>query len=264
MPKTLYRVEGTPSGAPSPGPDPSDRARGAGRGTLFWVLLALLLVTLVMIAVIATLGATESGASGTLSTSTTDPADVSTTLPTGPPATTAAVASTTDSTAASTTSSSAGTTSTTYLTHAIADPARLVIPSLKVDATMAKVGLLDNGAMEIPAVGVVGWFGPGPVPGASGPSVVVSHVSYGGKKGAFYRLKDMKPGDQVLIYDKTGDVATFQVDSLETILKTALPTERIWNNTKEAVLRLVTCGGEYDPATKHYLSNVIVYAHLVK
>ena len=118
--------------------------------------------------------------------------------------------------------------------------------------------------MEIPAVGVVGWYKLGPLPGDSGPCVVVSHVSYGGKKGVFYRLKDMNPGDRVLVYDQSGDVATFEVDSKETILKTQLPTERIWNKTEESVIRLITCGGEYNPATKHYLSNVIVYGHLVE
>ena len=63
---------------------------------------------------------------------------------------------------------------------------------------------------------------------------------------------------------RQGDYATFQVDSSETILKSKLPTERIWNKTEQSVIRLVTCGGTYDAKTGHYLSNVIVYGHLVK
>lgn len=277
MSKTIYKVQDGPAGTSSPGPEsPSGGSQRGGRGTLFWVLLSLLVVTLIMIVVIAALGATDSGAAiadeplvtspasstaSTAATSSTASTGLPTTTSATPPATAGSTAAT-DAVSSSTSSSSS--TTTALLTHTIANPVRIVIPALKVDAKMAKVGLKSNGAMEIPKVGVVGWFGPGPVPGASGPCVVVSHVTYGGKKGAFYHLKDLKQGDQVLIYDKSGDVATFQVDSKETILKSALPTDRIWNNTKDAVLRLVTCGGEYDPQTKHYLSNVIVYGHLVK
>jgi sortase (surface protein transpeptidase) len=118
--------------------------------------------------------------------------------------------------------------------------------------------------MEVPDVGLVGWFELGPPPGAAGPAVFVSHVSWDGKKGVFYKLKDLQPGDEVNIYDESGDHAVFQVDSSETILKTELPTERIWNDTKEPVIRLITCGGEYDRKTRHYDSNVIVYGYLVK
>jgi hypothetical protein len=43
-------------------------------------------------------------------------------------------------------------------------------------------------------------------------------------------------------------------------LKQQLPVERIWNDTDEVVLRLITCGGEFDPNERSYESNVIVYA----
>ena len=109
----------------------------------------------------------------------------------------------------------------------------------------------------------MGWYRLGPAPGASGPSVLIGHVSYSGVHGILYDLKRLNPGDQVLVYDENGDHAVFQVDSREMILKTQLPAERIWNETKEPVIRLVTCGGKYDPKTEHYLSNIIVYAHLV-
>ncbi len=139
-----------------------------------------------------------------------------------------------------------------------------MIPSLDVDAKIVPVGLKNGSEMVVPDVGIVGWYKLGPLPGAAGPSVLVSHVSWSGTKGAFYDLKNMKPGDQFQVFDSSGDYAVFQVDSLETILKSDLPTERIWNQTKESVIRLVTCGGKYDSKTGHYLSNVIVYAHLVK
>ena len=266
MSKTIYSVEGSPPGAPSSGRTPSGAGGEPRRRTLFWVFLALLVITLVMIAVIAVLGATESGAAAEykLAISSEDPVTTTTSPASIPASSIEAGSPPTSLQAASSTTSSSISTTTSLLTHTIADPVRIVIPSLKVDAKVVQVGLDKNGAMQIPAVGIVGWYGLGPAPGASGPCVVVSHVSYGGKKGAFYYLKNLKAGDEVLIYDQSGDVATFQVDSTETILKSDLPKDKIWNNTKESVIRLVTCGGAYNPTTKHYLSNVIVYGHLVK
>jgi hypothetical protein len=277
--KTIYRVEGAPSGEPSPGsfssfPDPvgqSPAGRNAQRTVasprtkrrkLFWVLLVIAILAAAMIVAIAALGASESPAVGTAvdlaSLSTVTYVPTTSAEPVGTSTTLAAVAELPSSTTLS------GLTTTTLLTHPISDPVRVVIPVLKVDASVVAVGLKNGNEMEIPTVGLVGWYRLGSAPGAAGPSVLVSHVSWSGKKGAFYKLKDLKPGDEVQVYDAAGDCAVFQVDSSETILKTKLPMDRIWNKTDQAVIRLITCGGTYNSKTGHYLSNVIVYGHLVK
>ncbi len=54
---------------------------------------------------------------------------------------------------------------------------------------MQPVGLKSGSSMEIPAVGIVGWYRLGALPGGAGSSVLVSHVSWQGKKGAFYNIK---------------------------------------------------------------------------
>ena len=123
----------------------------------------------------------------------------------------------------STTTATPSTTTTIY-THAIEDPARIVIPSIKADAPIVKVGPQNDGNMEVPPFGLAGWFHVGPAPGAPGPAVIVAHVD--SKKGpdVFYGLKKLKPGDEILVYDKSGAVATFTVDSSEQVLKSELPT----------------------------------------
>jgi LPXTG-site transpeptidase (sortase) family protein len=178
--------------------------------------------------------------------------------------TVAAPSSSTTTVAAGTSTTRNPSTTTTVYTHAIVSPARIVIPAITVDAPVVSVGIDKDGGMEVPKVGVVGWYELGPAPGASGPSVMVAHVSYNGVHGAFYDLKKLKVGDQVLVYDSAGDYAVFQVDSKEITLKTELPTEKIWNETQDPLLRLITCGGRYDSQTQHYLSNVIVYGRLVR
>lgn len=161
----------------------------------------------------------------------------------------------------------ATTTSTTELAavpakHPIQEPVQVVIPAISVKAKLIPVGLLDDGAMETPPFGLAGWYKLGPVPGATGPAVIVAHVDTKNGPDVFYRLRELKPGDKVEVHGADGDVAVFSVDSQEEVLKKDLPTERIWNQTDQAVLRLITCGGEFDAASGHYLSNTIVYAHL--
>jgi hypothetical protein len=38
----------------------------------------------------------------------------------------------------------------------------------------------------------------------------------------------------------------------------------VYGPTPDAQLRLITCGGVFDPATGHYLSNVVAFATLIR
>jgi hypothetical protein len=62
----------------------------------------------------------------------------------------------------------------------------------------------------------------------------------------------------------SSDPAVFLVDSVELQLKAELPRERIWLYSKDALIRLITCGGRYSYRWGHYPSNVIVYGHLAR
>jgi LPXTG-site transpeptidase (sortase) family protein len=139
-------------------------------------------------------------------------------------------------------------------------PVRVTIPAIGVDAKLVPVGLRKDGSMQTPDFGLAAWYQPGPRPGDAGPAVLLAHVdSKAAGPDVFYRLHELKPGDQVTVHyhDAT---TTFAVTDTEQTAKTALPTKRIWNATKRPVLRLITCGGAFDPAARSYLDNVIVYA----
>jgi hypothetical protein len=127
-----------------------------------------------------------------------------------PTATTTTARVTTTSTLSNTTLSSvlSSVATSTLYTHAIASPARIVIPALKCDAKILSVGIDKNGAMVVPNVRYAGWYKLGPAPGASGPSVLVSHVSYNGTPGPFYDLKNVQPGDTIFVYDEHGGGGT--------------------------------------------------------
>lgn len=78
----------------------------------------------------------------------------------------------------------------------------------------------------------------------------------------FLLLRTLKRGNEVNITRKDGTVATFKVDSVETFSKADFPDKRVYGDTPDAQLRLITCGGEYDRAAQDYVDNVVVFAHL--
>ncbi len=93
--------------------------------------------------------------------------------------------------------------------------------------------------------------------------MIAGHIdSYQGP-GVFFRLRLMRPGQRVYVRRADGSVAVFQVTAVHTYLKSQFPTDGVYGATPNSQLRLITCGGTFDPATGHYLSNVIVYATLV-
>lgn len=140
-------------------------------------------------------------------------------------------------------------------------PTRVMIPVIGVDEGLYGVGLKPDGAMATPAFGDAGWYDLGPRPGAAGPAVIVAHVHGPAGDDVFARLHELRPGDRIGVR-RTDGSAVFVVDSIERAPKEALPTDRIWNDTDQAVLRLITCGGTPDPVTRMYPDNTIVYAHL--
>jgi LPXTG-site transpeptidase (sortase) family protein len=142
-------------------------------------------------------------------------------------------------------------------------PARVIVPSVDIDARIVGVGLKEDGAMETPDFGLAGWYRLGPRPGESGPAVIVAHVDSVAGPDVFNRLDELTAGDEIVVEDAVGGRARFVVRDSETIPKSELPVERIWSDEDDPVLRLITCGGEFDRVVRSYESNVIVYADAV-
>ena len=55
----------------------------------------------------------------------------------------------------------------------------------------------------------------------------------------------------------------FRVEKVAEYKKVNFPTLAVYGNTDHAALRLITCGGTFDPSTHNYESNIVVYAALV-
>jgi sortase (surface protein transpeptidase) len=148
-------------------------------------------------------------------------------------------------------------------TPSVARPVRVVIPAIDVDADLVPLGINDDQSMEVPNFGLAGWYEPGPRPGAPGPAVIAAHVDSVKGPDVFFRLKELTDGDEITVKHADGAETTFEVRRSEQQLKEDLPVDRIWSDTKEVALRLITCGGNFDPNARSYKSNVIVYARQV-
>jgi hypothetical protein len=57
-----------------------------------------------------------------------------------------------------------------------------------------------------------------------------------------------------------GTLAVFRVTAVQSYAKDQFPTLAVYGPTPGAELRLITCGGTFDPALGSYLSNTVVYA----
>jgi sortase (surface protein transpeptidase) len=145
----------------------------------------------------------------------------------------------------------------------VARPVSLTIPLIGVQTQLMTLGLAADGTMQVPplsSASVAGWFTGSPRPGAVGSAIIVGHIDSEGAPAVFYRLDELRPGDDVYVKRADGTTAKFRVTSRQTYLKDHFPTQTVYGPTPDAELRLITCGGAFDAATRHYLSNIVVYA----
>jgi hypothetical protein len=146
----------------------------------------------------------------------------------------------------------------------VAEPVRLRIPALKVDSKVEKLGLQRDGTIAVPGrTDVAGWYEYGPRPGEPGPSVILGHVDSTAGPGIFIDLYRIKPGALVRIDRADGSAVTFKITRGQRVPKVQFPTDLVYAATLDPTLRLVTCGGSFDPARRSYRDNVIAFAEPV-
>ena len=142
-------------------------------------------------------------------------------------------------------------------------PVELTIPAIGVRAPLIHLGLEPNGSLQVPpSTTVAGWYTGSPRPGAVGSSVIAGHVNSVSGPAVFYRLGTLRPGERVYVNRADGTMAVFSITRVQTYAKDAFPTAEVYGPAPDPELRLITCGGTFDPTTGHYLSNVVAYATL--
>jgi hypothetical protein len=144
-------------------------------------------------------------------------------------------------------------------------PVRLTMGRVGINAPLISVARAADGTVATPpfsAPHTAGWFDGSVTPGEQGTSVVVGHVDTRTGPAVFYPLSVTRPGDQISVQRADHSVADFTVDRIAVIARDAFDEGQVYGATGRPELRLITCGGTFNPATEEYSSNVVVYAHL--
>ncbi|MFF2518019.1 class F sortase [Streptomyces sp. NPDC058086] len=146
------------------------------------------------------------------------------------------------------------------------EPTRLLIPKIGVDAPFTELAVDAAGKLQPPTAddtNLVGWYAKGVSPGEPGAAIIAGHVDTTISAAVFADLRELEEGDQFTVKRADGRDATFVVDSADTFAKDDFPDKRVYADTRDAEVRLITCAGDYDHSAKDYTENLVVFAHLV-
>ncbi|MFC5217392.1 class F sortase [Streptomyces coerulescens] len=148
-----------------------------------------------------------------------------------------------------------------------APPQRLDIPALDVRAPVVARGLDAHAAIDPPPyaqAAAVGWYAAGVKPGAAGAALMVGHVDTETRPAVFHRLGALRPGATVRVLREDGRVAEFTVDDVRIVPRDRFDAHQVYGAHRpgRAELRLITCAGTFDRASRAYTANVVVSAYL--
>ena len=147
-----------------------------------------------------------------------------------------------------------------------ANPARLLIPAIGVNAFIESVGVTPGGELAVPQHHPwddVGWYTAGPRPGERGSAVIDGHLDRtGGSPAVFWRLRDMRVGDQVVVIDAAGKTLKFHVREIEYYTPQNAPIQQIFGNFNGSYLNLITCAGDWIASQHQTTLRLVVYTSL--
>ena len=144
--------------------------------------------------------------------------------------------------------------------------ARLIVPSLHIDAPIEKVGITSDGNMAVPSSNQwdgVGWYANGPVPGDKGSAVIDGHLDRpGGKPAVFWNLRQLHAGDTVMVVTHEGKTIRFRVTMLQMYTPQEAPVATIFGNRSGTYLNLITCAGQWVPSEHQTTHRLVVYTEI--
>lgn len=142
--------------------------------------------------------------------------------------------------------------------------ARLRIPAIGVDAAIESVGKTAGGDMAVPRdPNNVGWYAPGARWGEPGNVAIAGHLdNRDSSPSTFWRLRELHAGDEIYIDDPDGRIIKYLVDSLNVFMVLEAPRQRLFGDTGDHNLNLITCHGHWDRSLGTYGQRLAAYAHL--
>lgn len=143
-------------------------------------------------------------------------------------------------------------------------PSRLDIPAVDIHTRLLRLGLNDDGTLEVPWRPLLaGWYDGSPAPGERGPAIIAGHVdSVETGPAVFHRLGELTVGDTIRVSRRDGSRAEFRVTAVRSYAQRDFPTETVYGDTAGSTIRLITCG-DWDEQAQEYVGNVVVFGDLV-
>jgi sortase (surface protein transpeptidase) len=139
-------------------------------------------------------------------------------------------------------------------------PATLLIPEIGVAAAVEPVRVDSRGNMGVPSEPEhVGWYEPGPAPGAPGDAVIDGHLDWYTGKAVFENLRTLRQGAEIDVIARDGATLRFVVTDSRTVAYTDRPAG-LFATTGSPRLSLITCGGAWDKRKGTYLERLVVNA----
>ncbi len=147
-------------------------------------------------------------------------------------------------------------------------PARLMIPSIGVNAPVENVQIQGNGDLGTPQQNPwegVGWYSNGPRPGEAGSAVMDGHLDRpGGYPAVFWYLNKVQVGDIIMVVDASGKTLRFRATRTAAYPPQEAPVQQIFGDTGGTYLNLITCAGTWIPSQHQTTLRLVVYSTLIQ
>lgn len=139
---------------------------------------------------------------------------------------------------------------------------KIRIPAIAVEAPVVVKGLDAERRMEAPDhPNEVAWYDFTALPGRGSNVVLAGHVDFIGVGPAvFWNLWRLEVGDVIELVLTDGRLFRYQVQRMETVQEDHAPVGQIVGPTPQELLTLITCAGNYNPASGRYDQRLIVQA----
>ncbi|RZQ62108.1 class F sortase [Amycolatopsis suaedae] len=145
-------------------------------------------------------------------------------------------------------------------------PTQVRIPKINADSSLISVTVNTEGEMAVPSAKQpmqAAWYRLSPVPGETGPAILLGHVDGNKQPGIFFKLHELAEGDEILVNRSDGKELKFTVTKKQQVPKDRFPSDEIYADTTGPELRVITCGGVFDKEEHSYKDNVVIWAKLV-
>jgi LPXTG-site transpeptidase (sortase) family protein len=140
-----------------------------------------------------------------------------------------------------------------------APTARLVVPSIGVNAAVETKSVDQDGTMQSPSgPDVASWYDFSSQPGGSGNSVYAGHLDYAGYGPAvFWYLGELQPGDVIEVHLQDGSVLTYHVSAVQ-IFAASDDASSVVASSGRPTITLITCDGAFDSDGRSYDKRLVV------